>query len=160
LNAALAVDPGDVPALQARGYALWQLAREEEAQQDFASVLSRSPQQETTLLYAAGLAATLGRTSDALGYWQRLLEVNPYSAHYHYRLAHFHADQGDLQKARTEFQAALQLNPAHLDARLLLALCSLRLGERQAARDQFAIVLAMHPANEAALRKAYGQLLR
>jgi hypothetical protein len=160
LDQAVQAAPGDVSALQAKGYLLWVLDRKPEALATLETALANAPEQETALLYAAALAAALGRDETALAYWQRLLAVNPWSPHYHHHLAKFFADRRRWREAVAECQAALQLNPVRLDTRMLLVGCYLQSGGHARAREEFQKVLALDPQNETELRRAFAELAR
>src|SRR5262249_5915078 len=71
LEAALATDPHDPPAWEARGNALWFLGRLEEALAAYDKALDQAPRRELALARAASLTLRLKRLADARSYSER-----------------------------------------------------------------------------------------
>jgi predicted CXXCH cytochrome family protein len=159
LETALHASAEDVPAWEAKGFALWQLDRKPEARAAFQTVLPKAPERELTLSYLGVLAATMGQREEAIGYWHRALAVNPWCSQYHYRLATLLAERQDWEKAIAEGQAAIKLNPVAEDMRLLLITCLIRSGRADRARAECDTLLAIRPRDrEKLLRWFAGQL--
>src|SRR4029077_19372875 len=89
----------DVPALEALGHALRLLDRPQDALKNYEEVLAEDPQRETALAAACAASTALQQFDAALGYAQRALAVNPYSAAYH-------AGRADLFARRREWAQA------------------------------------------------------
>src|SRR5439155_21481628 len=87
LEAAIQRDPDDVAAAESRGYALMLLNRSAEALAAFETVLTKSPNQELTLVGAASMAEALGQTETAIEYWRRAIAVNSWVPEYHHHFA-------------------------------------------------------------------------
>src|SRR5205823_11847434 len=83
LTANLQTWPDDVPAWQGQGYAFWLLDRKQEALTALETALSKAPKREEALVYAAAVAAQLGRAEAAIEFWLRALDVNPWSPRSH-----------------------------------------------------------------------------
>jgi predicted CXXCH cytochrome family protein len=160
LTASLQASSEDVPALQARGYALWLLDRKPEALAALESALAKAPRREEALVYAAAVAAQLGQTETAIEYWQRALEVNPWSARSHYELAKVLAQIRQWPKALREAEEARALNPFHLETRLLMIECYLGQGNKEQARAEFDVVLRLNSQDAAALNQWFDQRAR
>jgi tetratricopeptide (TPR) repeat protein len=148
LEAALAVEPNDPAAWDARGDALWFQGRKEEAQVAYDSALERAPDREITLARAAALAGAMKRPVEARAYWERALRVNPWRWQYHFDLARVQAQGEDWQGALAECQQALLMYPAHLGTRQLLILCCLRRGDRTRAEKELAVLVGLTPEDK------------
>jgi hypothetical protein len=147
LDKALAKDPRDVSAWEAKGIALWYQGRLEEAMLAYERVLENAPRQETTLYLAARLAMRLKRLEAARSYAERAVEVNPWRWQYHQALANVCAQAANWPKAREEAERALRLHPGNLATRNLLVESCLRLGDKERARDEFTVLLGLSPAD-------------
>ncbi len=157
LDDAVETFPEDVPAWQARGYALWQQNRKKEARTSFETALRLAPEQELTLAYAASLAAEMGQHASAMTYWQRALQVNPWTARSHFELARLFVLRQEWQKAGEEAKAVLRLNPFHFEARKLLVVCYHQMGDHAQARAEFARLLELNPPDQQSLRRWFDQ---
>jgi tetratricopeptide (TPR) repeat protein len=129
LDAAVEARPDDIAAREARGFLRWQLRQRDEGLDDLRGVLARAPGREAALTYAAVLAADLGRDEEAVGYWRRVVAVNPWMSPYRARLARLLADRGDWAGALGECDAALRVNPFRDEVRTLRAECLRRTGK-------------------------------
>jgi hypothetical protein len=159
LEAAVQAAPEDVPAWEAKGFALWQQDRKSEALAAFTAALAKAPERELTLTYLAVLAAALTQREEAIAYWQRAIVVNPWCSQYHFRLANLLAERQDWQKALQESEAAIALNPAAEEMRVLLITCLLRTGKQERARRELDTLVASRPGErEKLLRWFEGQL--
>jgi Flp pilus assembly protein TadD len=159
LEAAVRAAPDDVPAWEAKGFALWQLDRKPEALAALQTALAKAPERELTLSYLAVLSASIGRHEDAIAYWQRAIAVNPLYSQYHFRLATLLGDRREWQQALAEARAACNLNPAALDVRLLLITCMIRNGQPAQARAEFDKLLAIRPDHREKLLRWFGELM-
>jgi Flp pilus assembly protein TadD len=158
LEAALASDPKDPSAWEARGNALWFLGRLEEALTAYEKALEQAPQREVTLARAASLTLRLNRLAAARSYEERAIAVNPWNASYHLDLAKVHARGRDWHAAAVECERALQLNPAQLTARSLLVTCYAQQGERDRAQAAFQTLAGLSPpGQQEALRRWFAE---
>src|SRR5262249_214977 len=112
LEGALRGAPDDIPAWEEKGYVLWRLDRKQEALEAFEEVLSRAPEREATLTYAAFLATAMDRSQAAVDYWRRAARVNPWTSPYHHELARLLALGHDWPEAVEVCERARRLNPA------------------------------------------------
>ena len=149
--------PKDVSTWQAKGLALWQQNRKEEAGSAFETALKLSPEQEAALTYAASLASDMGQHAQAIVLWQRALAVNPWTARSHFELARLFVLRQEWRKATDEAQAALKLNPFHLEARKLLVVCYHQLGDKARARAEFDHLLELNPPDKETLHHWFDQ---
>jgi len=152
--------PNDVPAWQGQGYAFWLLDRKPEALTALETALSKAPKREEALVYAAAVAAQLGRTEAAIEFWQRAVDVNPWSPRSHYELAKLLAQSRQWPKALNEARKARELNPFQIETRLLLIECHLGQGNMEEARREFDEVLQLKPEDAAALHRWFDQRAR
>jgi tetratricopeptide (TPR) repeat protein len=152
LDRAIEADQADVRALEARGCALWIDARYPEALATFDKALAVSPDEETTLVNAGTLATSLGRFDRAVGYWERVLALNPWPAGYHYEMARVRVSRGEWNEAIRECDASVRRNVAHLDARRLLIDSLLQSGDRARAERELDVLLGFDPPDAEALR--------
>jgi len=152
--------PDDVAALQARGYALWQQNRKEEAGASFQAGLKLAPENETTLIYAASLAAEMGRVDQAVGLWRRAVQVNPWNARSHFELARLFIIREEWSSAVDESREVLRLNPFHLEARKVLIVCYQQMRDQRNARAEFRRLMELNPPNPRLLQEWFDQQSR
>jgi Tfp pilus assembly protein PilF len=145
LEAAVQREPEDVPAWEAKGFALWQLDRKTEALAAFHDALARAPDRELTLTYLAVLAGSLGQRAQAIAYWQRALAVNPWCSQYYYRLAGLLAECQEWRQSLEQADRAIKLNPAAPEMRLLRITCLVQTREKDRARAELDQLIAMRP---------------
>jgi tetratricopeptide (TPR) repeat protein len=160
LDASLQAAGDDVPALQARGYALWHQGFREEAMASFQAALAGDPKHELTLSYAAQLATAMGRPKDARSYWQRALGVNPLASSYRCQLARLYATDNDWPRALEQIQRALEINPMSTEARVLLVGYHVENGHKDKARAEFDKLMLLDPPDAEALRKRFAEELK
>jgi tetratricopeptide (TPR) repeat protein len=86
-----------------------------------------------------------GRTTEALKYYQKALELKPDSAKTHYNLASLFVARGQLDEAIKHYQRALELMPDFTRARYQLGLALQSRGKFAAAIAQFQRVLELDP---------------
>ncbi len=160
LNSALDRDELDLPALEAKGNALWFLGRLNEAMKTYEQVLKASPEQEMTLYRAATLCLRLDRFEDARSYSERAIKINPWRWEYHQTLARANGQANNWKASLLSCQEALKLNALEPGANRHLVLCYLRLGEKAKAQKAFEIVLVLNPSQTEQLRQWFSQQMR
>jgi tetratricopeptide (TPR) repeat protein len=145
--------PDDIPALEAKGYALMIQGRDQEARDAFEGVLGRAPEREKSLFGAALLAARIGRNDLAVKYWTKAIDMNPWNWEYHDELAKVYGDLREWKSAAEQCQDALKLNLAAWETRKLLVRALLRQGEKDEAKKELSIMLGFEPPDPEALRR-------
>jgi hypothetical protein len=160
LEGAVHRDPGDVAALEARGYTLWLEGRPDEALAGLEAALARAPGREQALDDAAALAVGLKRHGAALTYSRRAALANPWIPSYRLRLAQLLAEGQDWDGALGECQAVLRVDPGNVAARTLLVRCYVRTTRRDRARAEFAALLALEPPDREALERWFAEEMR
>jgi tetratricopeptide (TPR) repeat protein len=145
LEDALAARSEDVPAWEAKGYALGLLKRHQEGLTAFQKALSLEPNRESALTGAAYSAAHAGRREESIGYWNRAIAINPWRSEYRAELASLYLLSRDWHAAVMACRETLRLNPANLEARKLLVRSLVRLGDEPAARAEFTKLMAFNP---------------
>lgn len=160
LEAAVAADPDDIPAGQAKALALWMRGRKGDAVALFEKLLAKAPKRENLLEQAATLATEMNNPELSRSYWRRALSVNPYHWRYYQGLATAQAQAQEWREAASSCLQALELNPFSTDVRVLLVTCRLQLGQKQQARTEFDLLLSLHPPDEASLRRRFTDSLR
>ena len=145
LEDALATWSEDVPAWEAKGYALGLLKRHQDGLLAFQQALTLQPNRESALTGAAYSAAHGGRRDDAIRYWNRAITINPWRSEYRAELASLYFQTRDWRAAAAACRETLRLNPANLEVRKLLVGCLLRLGDQPAARAEFDTLMAFKP---------------
>jgi predicted CXXCH cytochrome family protein len=123
LESATKLHRNDVAAWEAKGFLLWQLGRKTEGATALKTALAHAPDRELTLTFAAVLATSLGKQDEAVRHWKRAIDVNPYSATYHYRLAKVLAEQKKWSQSLAACDETLKLDPLHDEARKLRDTC-------------------------------------
>jgi Flp pilus assembly protein TadD len=149
-------DPTDVPALEARGFALLDQKRPEEALKWLEAALALAPDREQAMSWAAEAALALGRADRAESYCRRLAETNPHHAIYSERLAFLLARRGAWPESLAAARAAVRGNPFRPETREVLIAALLATGDAAGARVEFDAVGAIDPAYQAKLRERFG----
>jgi len=155
VEAALRADPGDEPALEAKGTVLWLLGRRQESLSAFQAPLAQTPNDEGSLVAAGTRAARLARREEALDDFRRAIAINPWRADYHQVVALLYFERGEWNAAIEAAGDSLRLNPSNHEARMLLIESLLRLDRRSEARREFEILLAHDPPGRDALQSRF-----
>jgi DNA-binding SARP family transcriptional activator len=160
LDAAVAADPADLEAREARAAALLTMGRRREAGEAFAELLALAPERESAVASAAELAMTQGRNDEAIRLWRKAIALNPWRSHYHGNLARLLAAAEDWPGARESAAACLKLDPARTEVRVALVEALLHAGEIDSAKAEFARIEALNPPDLDALRRRFAPRLR
>jgi len=155
LEAALAARPDDVPAWEAKGFALGWLGRGPEGLDAFRKALAQEPDRESAWVGAAYLAVQLDRRRDAAAFWRRAITISPRRSDYHAELALVYLHDRNWGASADECREALRLNPCWVEVRKWLVQCLLQLGDLAAARGELAIVLGFDPPDRDELLRAF-----
>jgi hypothetical protein len=145
LEDALTAWSQDVPAWEAKGYALGLLKRHQDGLSAFQKALSLEPNRESALAGAAYSAAHAGRREDSIRYWNLAITINPWRSEYRAEQASLYFQTRDWRAAAAACRETLRLNPANLEVRKLLVRCLIHLGDQPAARGEFDTLLAFNP---------------
>ncbi len=130
-----------------------------EALAAFEKAIAIKPNLERALVGAASVSTALERPEQAIGFWKRAIEVNPFMPRYHLDMARLLVQRREWSEGRSACESALKLEPINADARMLLVTCLIRTGERQRAQAEFDTLMAMRPPNEADLRRLFATLM-
>jgi hypothetical protein len=161
LQTAVAADPADIAAWEAKGSALWYHGRLEEALTAFETVLKLVPEHESSLYLATTLALRMKRHDLARDWAERAIRVNPWRWQYYQTLAMVDSQEENWPDAIRACQDTLRLNPASLLARRVLVAGYLRTGARDKAKTEFAGLLSLSPAEQReAVRRWFERQLR
>jgi predicted CXXCH cytochrome family protein len=160
LDGALRRDPDDLPAGEARAYALALQERAIEALAAFDAVLERAPERELALVGAALTATPLQLTDTELGFWRRAVAVNPSAAGYRESLVRLLVKKEAWEEALAESQAWIRLDPLSAEARAARVACLLAAGNKAEARAELARIEALAPSNLRELRIRFEKRLR
>jgi tetratricopeptide (TPR) repeat protein len=145
LERAVADDPDDLPAWEAKGMTLLFLNRPAEALAAFQTVLDRDPQKEKSLVGAARAAGDAGRLDESHAYWRRAIDANPYLAAYRGALTDVLLRLGAWAEAGKECRSWLDLEPSSIEARKARIACLLHEGRKEEAAREFAVIEALRP---------------
>jgi len=92
----------------------------------------------------------LNQLQNAIGAFDKALEINSESAHAHFGVAlAYQRGLADI-RAEEEFLTTLEIDPGHIDARLYLSLLYADRGELQKACEQLRRILEINPTNRGA----------
>jgi hypothetical protein len=155
LEAALAGRSDDVTAWECKGYALGGLGRYDEALAAFRNALSLQSGRESALVAAAHVAAKMDRRQDAVAYWQRAIDTNPWRSDYHAELAFVYFHDRNWRASADSCRETLRLNSSSVKVRKLLVQCYLNLGNFEAARGELKTVLGFDPPDRADLIRSF-----
>ncbi|MCI0682078.1 MAG: hypothetical protein L0Y71_08240 [Gemmataceae bacterium] len=145
--------PNDAEALETKAVVLGLGGNALEALKIVQQLLERSPRRESLLVTAAHLASSLARPEDAVGYWQRALEVNPATSDYHVALAAEYGRLKNWDMALPAVRRGLDLNPARVDARKLLIQLLVHQGNRPQAEQELVILSALSAPDAEQVRR-------
>ena len=145
----------DVTAWECKGHALAGLARYGEALDAFRKALTIEPGRESALVEAARVAAKMDRRPDAVAYFQRAIDINPWRSDYRAELAFVYFYERNWQASADACRDALRLNASRLNVRKLLIQCYLNLGNVAAARGELETVLGFDPPDRAELLRSF-----
>lgn len=160
LENALAQTPEDADAQESEGFALDTLGRRTLALSHVEKLLERHPKREIALLDAARFAAATGRTDAAVGYWKRVIAVNPWQPSYSLHLAHLQSLRKDWRGAVEACRAAVRLDPTNTEARRLLIRSLIELQDEPAARAEFDTLRRLKPDEREELQRWFDGLHR
>jgi predicted CXXCH cytochrome family protein len=160
LESALQRDDRDEAAWEARGNALWDLGRRDEAATAYERVLQIAPHREGTLFKLADLVQRRGEGETARSLLEQAIQANPWKWEYHLALARVHAQNNNWQGALRSAQEVVKLNPFEPNAHRFLVVCRLRLGDRAESQKAFETLIKLNPAQADELRRWYTQQLR
>lgn len=159
LDRAAARDAGDVPALEARGIALFDRGKSDEALTVFEGVLAKAPAREQALTWAIDAALALGHLDRAETYCRRLVEKYPHYALHHERLAALLVQRKAWPQALAAAEAAVRANPFRAEARDHLIAALVETGDLKRARAELETVGVIDPAYQAKIRQRLGSRL-
>jgi hypothetical protein len=152
LDEALRTVPADAAAWEAKGIALANSNRANEAYAAYQEALRYEPERETSLVAAARMAMKTGRNDAAIDLWKRAIGRNPWRPLPHACLAILSAGRQQWREGQEASDAWVRLQPSVPEARRLRVLYLLRLGDRIAAAREFGALEALNPPNLAQLR--------
>jgi hypothetical protein len=152
--------PGDLPALEAKAYLLYQHGRPKSALETIEQVLAHLPRRESALSAAANYAVQAGDPDKALAYSREAANLNPYLVAWRYRLADLYMKNKQYEPAITECRDALRLNPGAQRLRTLLITVLVQNGQATAAQEELETLQKMKPANKAELQQWFDKLRR
>lgn len=158
LEASLAMNPSDGPAWEARGSALWMLARREESLAALRFALKVSPNNEQALIAAGTRAAQMRKTEEALDHLGRAVAINPWRADYHLAIAMACFQGGRWDAAIGASRDALRLNPWDREARMIQIQCLLKVRRPREAAAELQTLLSLDPPDRDGLRAWYGRI--
>jgi hypothetical protein len=150
LSQAIEHSPDDLVALRAQAQSLAMSGRAREALRAYDKLLERAPDYEQALDERVALALELEDRHGGLAPARRAVEVNPWSAEFHERLAHYQLESGDRRGALAEAGEALRLNPFLVFARQFRIQALLGQRDLQTATEELRILNVLNPADREA----------
>jgi tetratricopeptide (TPR) repeat protein len=129
VDAALALDAGDIVARNALGSVLYELGDLDAARGLFQGVLAENPHYADALNNLGNILAREGKPRPALEFYERALAARPDNADYLANLGGVRQALGDVTGALACFEHALAADPAHADARWNRGLARLLSGD-------------------------------
>lgn len=150
LDAAVARDPADWPAVEARADALWLLGRLDEAREAMAAAVAARPNFERTRFSAGALSLQMGRPEEARDHLEQVVRINPHQAFYHHELARAWYRLHRPDRAAAACRDALRLDPFRIPSRSLLVLTLLADARWEQADAEFARLRELTPADQRA----------
>ncbi len=160
LDRAAARAADDVPALEARGFALYDQGRLEDAQRALDDVLAQAPDRERALTWAAEVAAVRDRLDVTETYCRRLAAKYPDYPPNHEFLAWVLGKRKAWAEALPEAEAAVRGDPFKASAREMLITALLELGHSDRAQAEFDALGVIDPADQANYRPRFEEGMR
>ena len=160
LDRSLAGCPADADAWEAKGGLLRTMRRPAEAAAAFEALLRHAPANEGALITLASIHQGQGRADEALGYWRRAIDVNPWVADYRRNLVPLLTDRREWEEARPHIERWLELDPGSVEARCAWVEYLVRTRRLADAVTEYGKVRALKPPNLAELDAWFGRLLR
>jgi tetratricopeptide (TPR) repeat protein len=120
------------------GVAYWAQRQMEPAEKAFKEAYKENPNDAMTNLYLGDIAVRYQRFSEALPYLMVAKETQPDMPQLHVLMGQCYQAQGELQKAKTEFQTAIAADAAAAQPHYLLARVYRELHDAQASADELA----------------------
>lgn len=160
LDQAAARAPDDVPALEARGFALHVTGQSSMALEVLAAAVARAPDRESTLTWAAHVAGAANQLDLADDYARRLVSLYPEYAEHRRQLAVISVRRQDWPRALEAAEAAVRLDPFGSENRAVLISVLLATGDHARARAEFDVLGALDPAHQERIRPWFEQRLR
>jgi tetratricopeptide (TPR) repeat protein len=145
LERAIAHDPGDLDAWQAKAGALSELRATAESLAALEILLAKAPRTELALVDAARCARRLRQGKMAQDYWRRAIAMNPWMAWYAREFAEVSALQGDWPEALAQSEASLRLDPANVESRVQYIKALVKTGNKEKAQAELLKLKALHP---------------
>ena len=120
------------------GVAYWAQRQMEPAEKAFKEAYKENPNDAMTNLYLGDIAVRYQRFSEALPYLMAARQTQPDMPQLHVLVGQCYQAQGELQKAKAEFQAAIVADRAAAQPHYLLARVYRELHDAQASADELA----------------------
>ena len=152
--------PDDVPALEARGYALFITGKPVDGLQVLQSALAKAPDREETLDRAMHIANLTGRLDLAEEYGRRLTEKYPKYYHHHERLAVVYVQKQNWPLALSEAQTAVRLEPFDAQSRAVLISVLLATGDHAQAQREFDALGVINANHQERIRSWFEERMR
>ena len=138
--------PGDLDAWEEKGKALYFRKRSKEALAAFETVLAKDANREISLVHAALITQGQDKVEEALDYWKRAIDVNPWAMEYAGNYTLLLARKADWEQVQKYSLVWMRLDPENIDARRLQIECLIRAGKIAEARTEMAKIEALAPA--------------
>lgn len=150
-------DARDWPAVEAFGHAQWYTGQKQAAIETLERLVAEVPQREFALDSLAQRCQDSGRHADAITYWRRAVEINPWALRYHLGLAVSLARLHRWPECQASAERTLTLQPANPGARQLLVECHLALGRFPQAEEEFSLLMRMQPPGAESLKRWFAE---
>ena len=144
-QAALAVQPDYIPALNQLGNVLQALGRSEDALAAYQTILDLNPHVAAVHCNLGSLWQRQGDFDKALAAYQTAIDLQPKFLVAHRNLGKLRAEQGQYQAAEQALQQALQIDPTQAETHQELGHILRQMGRIQAAIDCFRAAIRYQP---------------
>jgi hypothetical protein len=152
LEAAVARDPEDADAWEAKARILAAQGKRSQALAALETVLAKEPQRENALGLAAALAQEGNELEPALGYYRRAVAVNPWRPGYRNGLCVLLAYKKAWDELGPQCEAWLRIDPASVPARQTWLTYLAHVGRKAEARVELDRLRALRAPNLEELR--------
>ena len=116
------------------------------------NAVEQNPNDTTKLKEYADLLAEAHKKSEAVGYYQKILDVDPNRIDIRFSLSFIYYSFGDLKKAEEETNEILRIDPNNANAQYNLGAIAATKGEKEKAKELWLKIAKEHPDEEVGIK--------
>lgn len=114
--------------------------------------VEKNPSDTTKLLQYADLLAAAHQQKEAMGYYQKILSINPNRIDVLFSLSFIYYTLGDLNKSEEETNKILAINPGDISAQYNLGAIAATKGDKERAREIWKALAEKYPKDKIGIK--------